>query len=199
MPVKDAGRGLSAATFASLLSRLGPDTESGGAAYEHLRRALVGFFTWRGAATPEECADETLDRLAVRLAEGVIVGDVPRFAHGIARLVLLEHWRRPDRRSVPLEDLGHEPAAPADRPDGDDARAQSLARCLDELPAEGRELLLRYYGGGDGRSRIDGRKRMAHALGLSENALRSRAQRLRDQLESCITRRLASPRGDTEP
>ena len=197
MPTKDAGRGPSAGTFASLLTRLGPDTESAGTAYEHLRRALVSFFAWRGAATPEECADETLDRLAARVAEGVVVQDVPRFAHGIARLVLLEHWRRPDARVLPLDELGPEPAAPAEAPD-DDVRVQCLSRCLDELAPKGRDLILRYYGG-DGRSRIDGRRQMAQALGLSENALRSRAQRLRDQLESCVRRRMASPANDTKP
>ena len=196
MSVKDAGRGLSAARFASLLARLGPDPESAGAAYEYLRRALVAFFSWRGAATPEECADETLDRLATRLDEGLTVDNVPRFALGIARLVLLEHWRRPEARGVRLDALGYEPAAPAEQP-ADEGRARSLARCLEELPPGGRDLVLGYYAG-DGRDRIDGRKRMAQALGLSENALRSRAQRLRDQLEKCLTRREAPPTRDTQ-
>jgi DNA-directed RNA polymerase specialized sigma24 family protein len=189
MPAKDAGRGLSADAFASLLSRLGPDTERAGRVYEDLRRALVSFFAWRGAATPEECADESLDRLAARIDEGVAVEDVPRFALGIARLVLLEHWRRPGARHVPLDELPREPKAP--EPPDDDARARSLAGCLDELPAESRSLILDYYGG-DGRGRIDRRKGMAERLGISENALRSRAQRVRDQLESCVRRRLVS-------
>jgi DNA-directed RNA polymerase specialized sigma24 family protein len=97
MPSKDAGRGLTAGAVASLLARLGPDAERAGSAYEHLRRTLMSFFAWRGAATPEDCADETLDRLAARLDDGVAVEDVPRFARGIARMVLLERWRRPER------------------------------------------------------------------------------------------------------
>ena len=36
----------------------------------------------------EECADETLDRLAARLDEGVAVEDLPRAARCIARLAL---------------------------------------------------------------------------------------------------------------
>jgi DNA-directed RNA polymerase specialized sigma24 family protein len=196
MPANDAGRGLTAGAFASLLTRLGPDPERAGSSYEHLRRALVSFFAWRGAATPEECADETLDRLAARLDEGVAVKDVPRFAHGIARLVLLEHWRRPDARSVPLEELAPQPATVAETPE-DDALRQCLDRCLDELVPESRDLILEYYGG-EGRSRIDRRKRTAQALGVSESALRSRAQRLRDQLEGCVRRCLAPPAGDTK-
>jgi DNA-directed RNA polymerase specialized sigma24 family protein len=185
------GRGLTSAGFASLLARLGPDAESAGAVYEHLRRALVSFFAWRGAATPDECADETLDRLAGRLDEGVDVKDLPRFARGIARLVLLEHWRRPDARGVPLEDLGaRQPPAP-EAPD-DDVLAECLQRCLAGLPSDGRDLILEYYVA-EGRARIERRQGMARTLGISESALRNRAQRLRDQLERCIARCRASP------
>jgi DNA-directed RNA polymerase specialized sigma24 family protein len=186
---KDAERGLTAGAFASLLTRLGPDAERAGSAYEHLRRALVSFFAWRGAATPEECADETLDRLATRLDEGVVVEDVPRFARGIARLVLLEHWRRPDARGVPLE--GGSSRHLIAEPPAEDTLAECLSRCLGELAPDGRILILEYYGA-EGRSRIDTRKRLAQALGISESALRNRAQRLRDNLEICITRGLAA-------
>jgi DNA-directed RNA polymerase specialized sigma24 family protein len=186
MSAKDARRGLTAAAFTSLLSRLDPDAERAGSAYEHLRRALVSFFAWRGAATPDECADETLDRLAVRLDEGVAVENVARFAHGIARMVLLEHWRRPDARDVPLAALPK--AAPTAEDDPDDgALADCLDRCLGELAAESRALILEYYAG-EGGSRIEARKRMARELGVSESALRNRMQRVRDEVERCIGR-----------
>jgi DNA-directed RNA polymerase specialized sigma24 family protein len=186
------GRGLTAGGFASLLARLGPDAERAGPAYEHLRRALVGYFAWRGAATCEECADETLDRLARKLDEGVVVEDLARFARGIARLVLLEHWRRPDARGLSLDDVAaNQPIAPVE-PD-DDARAKCLDHCLAELAPDSRDLILEYYLG-EGRTRIDRRKRMARALGVSESALRNRAQRVRDQLEGCVTGCLSPPR-----
>ena len=195
MSAKDAGRGLTAGAFSSLLTRLGPDAERAGSAYEHLRRALVSFFAWRGAATPEECADETLDRLATRLDAGAVVEDLPRFARGIARLVLLEHWRRPDARGVPLEDVGHQVTAePAD----DDALPACLDRCLGELAPDSRALILEYYLA-EGRNRIDTRKRMVRALGVSESALRNRAQRLRDQLERCITACVGSSAAGAPP
>jgi hypothetical protein len=38
---------------------------------------------------------------------------------------------------------------------------------------------------GTGRERIDGRAQLAETLGLSENALRHRAQRLRNRLRVC--------------
>jgi DNA-directed RNA polymerase specialized sigma24 family protein len=183
MSAKHAGRGPSPAAFATLLARLGPDADRAGAAYEHLRRALVTLFAWRGASIPEELADETLDRLARRLDEGVEVQDLARFARGIARLVLLEHWRRPEGRGVPLEDAGQRPIGD-DK--GDDARSECLQRCLGEIAADGRDLILEYYSA-EGRRRIEVRKKMARALEVSESALRNRAQRLRDRLERCIT------------
>jgi DNA-directed RNA polymerase specialized sigma24 family protein len=70
-------------------------------------------------------------------------------------------------------------------------------RCLAELPADGRALILEYYAA-EGRLKIDGRKRLAAALGLSDTALRNRAQRLRDRLERCVRRRLDSG-ADTKP
>ena len=190
MSARDARRGLSAVAFASLLDRLGPDREHAGAAYEHLRRALVSFFAWRGAATPEDCADETLDRLAARLDEGVAVEALPRFAHGIARLVLLEHWRRPEARGVPLTGAGSRHLIAPQQPE-EPAALECCNRCLGELGSEARSLILEYYTG-DGRNRIEGRKRLARRLAISETALRNRAHRLRDQLERCITRCLAS-------
>jgi DNA-directed RNA polymerase specialized sigma24 family protein len=191
MSAQGGKRGLDAAALASLLGRLGPDAESAGAAYETLRRALVGYFAWRGALTPEECADETLDRLAARVAEGVAVEDVPRFARGVARLVLLEHWRSAEARQVPLAE------AVADRAEtgaSEDRAHDCLDQCLAELAPGGRELIIEYYVA-EGRARIERRKRMAAALGISESALRNRAQRLRDGLERCITGCLAAPGG----
>jgi DNA-directed RNA polymerase specialized sigma24 family protein len=175
---------------------LAPDAERAGTAYEDLRRALVSFFRWRGAATPEECADETLDRLAAKVHEGVSVEDVPRFARGIARLVLLEHWRSPQAQELAEN---HEPRAQTSPLDADEEHLhRCLDRCLGELDAEGRGLILRYYAE-EGRKRIDSRKEMAAALGLSESALRNRSQRLRDRLERCLTGCLGSHRrpGDT--
>jgi DNA-directed RNA polymerase specialized sigma24 family protein len=185
--------GPNSSAFARLLERLGPDADSAGLAYETLRRALVGFFTWRGAATPEECADETLDRLAARLDEGVEVQDVPRFARGIARLVLLEHWRRPDAQRSPIGER-LPAAAPADP--AEEALHRCLDRCLSKLPPDGSRLIVEYYVG-EGRSRIERRREQARALGVSETALRNRAQRLRERLEACITGCLAGA-ADTE-
>jgi DNA-directed RNA polymerase specialized sigma24 family protein len=167
--------------FARLLARLHTDAEEAGREYERLRGALVRFFEWRGAWPPEECADEALDRLAQKLEEKV-VDDVRQYAHGIARHVLLEQRRRPVFSSI--EEHPEVATVPTTPPD-DDPLQRCFERCLADAPDDGRALVLQYYEG-ERHARITHRRRLAAALGVSENALRSRVQRLRDQLELCV-------------
>lgn len=169
-----------------LLFRLDADQSTAGEKYEQLRRGLVKIFDWRGAAAPDICADETIDRVARKLAAGVIIDDVVAFAYGVARLVMLEQNRRPEARLVSLDEAkGIVDIAPRERDDS--SRLPCLEHCLDELDAEARALILRYYLHAR-RQRIDGRAALARELGLSQNALRSRAQRIRDRLERCTNR-----------
>ncbi len=177
------GGTLTAEGLSRLLDRLDPDPDEAARAYEHLRRALLRFFEWRGAWPPDECADITIDRLGRRLEEDTSIGDVRHYAHGIARLVLLERQRRPTAASV--DDLDHLPfVEPAGGDDGDVLR-ECFDRCLADVPSDGRSLLLAYYEG-ERAVKIANRRRLASTLGLSENALRSRVQRLRDRLEHCV-------------
>jgi DNA-directed RNA polymerase specialized sigma24 family protein len=145
------------------------------------------FFDWRGAWAPDECADETLDRLAEKLAVDTQIDDVTRYAHGIARLVLLERLRR--QAQDPLGP-GSEDADLAGFPsisqgDTDEALHHCFERCLAGLAEESRTVVLQYYVG-EGRTKIDHRRRLARSLGLSDNALRSRVQRLRERVEQCV-------------
>jgi DNA-directed RNA polymerase specialized sigma24 family protein len=181
---KDDVQALTAERFVGLLARLHADQEQAGQEYERLRRSLIRFFDWRGGLPPDECADECLDRLARRLAERVPVLDVRHFALGIARLVLLERRRQP--RVTSIGDTAAVETSPMPgEPDVTSALHDCFDRCLAEMPIEGRTLLLNYYEGERDR-KIANRRRLSASLGLSENALRSRVQRLRDRLEHCI-------------
>jgi len=176
--------------FDRLLARLDADPGRAAAEFDRLRRTLIKFFDWRGASAPDDAADETLDRLAGKLEE-VDVVDVPAFAHGIARLVLHEVQRDEARRGS-LDGL--ELAAP-EKEDGPvpEPLLRQLRQCLEGLPRENRDLLLAYYATGDGTGKIEGRQRLARKWGLSANALRSRVQRLRDRVESCLRERHVFP------
>jgi DNA-directed RNA polymerase specialized sigma24 family protein len=168
--------------FHRLLVRLDPDPAGAGHGFGRLRGKLVRFLEVRGARYPEDDADETIHRLAAKLESGARVLDLEAFALGIARLVLHESRRRRGLRLVSLDGEALPLAAP---PHGSEAEARSgrLQRCLDALPADSRELLLAYYGAGEGVRRIEARRRLADRWGLNPSTLRTRVQRLRERLE----------------
>jgi DNA-directed RNA polymerase specialized sigma24 family protein len=182
---------LTGGAFERFLSCLDADIEHAGEKYEAIRRKLVKYFDWRGAHFPEECADETLDRVVRKLEAGETIRDIPTYCHGIARLVFLETLKKPDNRRVGLDELSSVAAPPALRED-EGAKQDCFARCLGGLPVESRQLLLQYYQD-ELREKINNRQAMADSLRIPLNALRSRVQRLRDKLERCITDCLKGP------
>lgn len=164
-----------------LLQRLGETPDAAGEAYESLRRLLCRYFEVRGCRDAGVLSDEVFDRMSRRLAEGVEIADIGAYAHGIARLVLLEARRRPMDGT-----LDAEPAAEVD--DDQQAReatAACLDRCLTRLGATTRAEVLDYYAA-EGRRRIDGRRQLAARLGVSATALRLRMLRVRLTLERCV-------------
>jgi DNA-directed RNA polymerase specialized sigma24 family protein len=177
-----AARSITPAGFAYLLARLDADPGRAAMEYERLRLTLVKFFDWRGAWDPDACADEALDRLVARLEGNTEVVDVRRYAHGIARLVLLERLR--SQALAPRDDESKLADMAAPPHEGADPRRECFERCLAALPPDGRTLVLEYYDG-TGQTKIQNRRRVAQSIGVSENALRSRVQRLRDRLETC--------------
>jgi DNA-directed RNA polymerase specialized sigma24 family protein len=170
--------------LAGFLHRLDPDYDTAGEKYERLRLTLIKFFDWRGAHFPDEYADETINRVIRKLEDGETITDVPTFCHGVARMLLLEKLKGPDSRKSDLE-TAPAIALIAHQPEESDPRLECLTRCLAELPPEGRELILRYYSD-DKRQKINNRLALSEELGIPLNAVRSRAQRIRDKLERCI-------------
>lgn len=172
--------------FAGLLASLDSDPESAGEKYERIRGGLVRFFEWRGAPYPEEHADDALNRVARKLGEGQAVEDPFTYVYGVARLVLVEAFKRRDRERAALAQLPAASAAARNDPEpGESARFECLDRCLEELPDDGKDLLTAYYQG-EKRAKIEARARLAERLGLAPNALRLRASRLRQRLEACV-------------
>jgi len=181
-------RELTPNAFTKLLAKLSTDPEIAGGKYEELRRRLIKFFEWRGSFFPEELADETLNRTARKIDEGEeIEKNVIALALGIARFVFLETLKHPDNRRAAMEELAPVAAPLEHRGDDDDPWVVCLRECLRGLPEENRELIIEYYQE-EGRAKIADRKTLAGKLGISLNALFSRAKRIRDKLEQCVTR-----------
>lgn len=181
--------GIAPEAWNGLLAFLGRGGGDGGAAYEEVRRRLQFFFEWKGCVGAAELADETLNRVATKLAAGEdIRTDEPgRYAFGVARFVYLEAVKR-NARLVQAERSGAAPE-PAEDAAQRERRLAALEACLDGLPPRTQQMVLRYHAD-DGRQRIDHRKQLADELGIALNALRIRVHRLRAQIEACVRARL---------
>ena len=184
---------LTADSFEKFLCWLSPDREEAGKKYEQLRKKLVKLFTWRGCHIPEELFDETVNRVAKKIALGaaVCLGHPFDYCFGVARMVLLEYWRKARPKPLP-EDV---PSPDISQPEWDETELDSLRQCLDRLSARDRDLITRYYQG-EGRERIQIRREMA-SEGPGANALRIQIYRIRSSLRERYLRMRPSPKRET--
>jgi DNA-directed RNA polymerase specialized sigma24 family protein len=170
--------------FDKLLDALDPQRDAAGSRYLEIRRNLVRLFEWRGCATPDEYADETINRCARKLGEGEEIRDVPTYCVGIARMVLREVSRDRSQQMRPLDEAPEPRVAPADSGGDFDGRAECLRGCLQQLSPETRNLILHYYQGDKGE-KIKSRKILTEDLGIPASTLRMRALRVRERLQTC--------------
>jgi DNA-directed RNA polymerase specialized sigma24 family protein len=172
--------------FDQFLSLLDLDRDRAGEIYETLRRNLVHMFIWRGCRDPEAHADETINRVIRKVDEGEEVRDVIAYAHGVARMLLLEIFKKQEREPIGIDELPPLAAQPAEQDESENG-VLCLRRCLNRLPEESRQLIVLYYQGERG-AKIENRKRLAESLRITLNALRYRAFDLRQRLQGCIER-----------
>jgi len=167
-----------------LLACLGQDRESAGEKYIEIRGNLTRFFEWRGCPFPEDHADETINRVAKRIAEGEEIRNPSSYCVGVARMLLLEIAKG---RAREQQALGEAAGSQLVMPDEDAAEGpiQCLRSCLQELPPDNRELIIEYYQGEKG-AKIQNRKRLTERFGVPVNTLRMRALRLREKLQACV-------------
>lgn len=175
----------------AFLARLDADRNKAGLAYEQIRRKLVTFFRVNGSwDEAEQLADTTLDRV-IRRSEEVQVRELPGFIRGVARRVSSERHRT-KVRPVPLDDTPEivRKANPVKDP-AEQAIAENLLGCLDkcanQLRPVDRELIFEFYRF-DGGQKIEARKKLAAAYGITPDTLRVKAFRVRRELEACMTK-----------
>lgn len=177
---------LSQDAFDAMLAWLDPDRERAGTKYETIRVRLMKILTCRGCASPEELADETINRVASKVPEiaGTWEGDPSVYFYKVAQNIFLE-WRRVTIRQVdvPVEEAQSIPAVAA--ASDEVAEHDCLEQCLQEL-AEGERTLMLEYHRQQGQAKIDHRKKLATEMGIAINALRIRAHRIRRSLRKCV-------------
>jgi DNA-directed RNA polymerase specialized sigma24 family protein len=171
--------------FDKLLERFSSNRDEAGIQYELARRKVVRFFEWRLVETAEECADETMNRVARRIDEGQNIDKLMAYIFGVARIIFKEVINERKQAPIALDDA---PAALSVRTPEvvePDVRQICFDRCLEKLEAENRDLILDYYEG-TGRAKIDNRQKLADKLRIPLNALRIRVHRTKNTLEDCI-------------
>jgi len=170
--------------FERFLALLAAEREAAGEQYELVRLKLVKYFELRMSANPDDLADETIDRVARRLAGGERIEspEVMRYVYGVARNVLLESWKNEQRQKK----SGYLTAA-GDEGDQENAELQldCFQECLGQISEDSRGLVLRYYQH-TGRAKIDDRLALARELTIPANALRIRIHRIKSELQRCI-------------
>lgn len=180
-------QGLTREGFDSLLAQLHPDRDRAGELYESTRRKLIRLFEWRGCDRPEDLADETINRVARRMAEGIELKSADSYGYfcGVAHLVYKETLRRSSRELRSLESGEWPPPiyVPEEDEEPADRRLECLHQCLATLPQDKRDLLLRYH---QGENNIRNRRTLARDLEIPLNALRIRVHRERRKLEACV-------------
>ena len=177
-------------SFARLLEWIDDGADSDGQKYLEMRRLLVNYFDRKNCPSPDELADETLNRVARRLEEeGTIETDAPaKFCYITARFVFLESLRGKENKSVSIDEVKADKIIAQEDAKEKDLKEKMLAcleNCVGALEETHRELIVKYYYGAE-RVKIENRRSLAEKLGISLNALTIRACRIRDKLEICV-------------
>jgi RNA polymerase sigma factor (sigma-70 family) len=170
--------------FENLLTALDEDRDLAAEKYLEIRGNLVRFFEWRGCSFPDDHADETLNRVAKRIAAGEEVRNPASYSIGVARMLLLEIIKEQAREQRALKETVNAQESVDDSTDSEE-RLECLKVCLNHLSPDNRELIIQYYQGEKG-DKIQNRKSLVERLGIPVNTLRMRALRLREKLQICV-------------
>src|SRR5437870_9513374 len=125
--------------FAGFLEWLNPDRDRAGEEYERLRFRLCTFFSQRHCGFADELADETINRVILKSAAEMIENKIAYF-YGVARNVYRESLRK-ERPHVDIDEV----TVAARAPEEPSFSRECLDKCLAELSAENRSLVLDYF------------------------------------------------------
>lgn len=160
----------------------------------HRLGAFIGGLL-RDAHAAEDVIQEVWVLLAAAVGKGVRIENQPAWCRGVARNLILKHWRRQQTAKVVADsevmeaflervDLAFSETG-RDADDEWQRRQQALDECVATLPEKSRRLLsLRY----EGRVPVE---EVARRVGQSFDAVTKALYRLRQALADCVERKLA--------
>lgn len=179
MPKDQAAKEITAEKFADFLAWLSPNMDESGEAYERLRFRLITFFAGRNCRFPEELADETINRVTLKISSEVTIENKFGFCYGVAKNVFLESLRK-EKEFLNIDDV--QIAAKEKKEDFTD---KCLDKCLNGLSVENRTLVLDYFSENKS-AKITLRERISDTLEMSKTALRMKVMRIKNKLRDCL-------------
>jgi DNA-directed RNA polymerase specialized sigma24 family protein len=106
------------------------------------------------------------------------------YSIGVARMLLRELGRERAGEPRPLDQVREPHVVPPESDEKPEDWMECLRRCLDQLSATNRDLILSYYQGDKGE-KIRNRKGLVRSFGIPASTLRMRALRVREALQLC--------------
>jgi len=170
---------VTAENFASFLVWLDPNRDAAGEAYERLRFRLCRFFAQRNCNFADELADETINRVILKVGSEPIENKMG-YCYGVAKNVYRESLRK-TRPQVNIDEVVVAAAEPAEPEFSHDC----LDQCLANLPSDSRTLLLDYFSVAK-RRKIELHRRISQTLRKSQTALRMQVMRTKQKLKLCV-------------
>ncbi len=179
MPESTTTKEVTREKFVTFLEWLSPETDQAGEEYERLRFRLCTFFGQRRCGFADELADETINRVILKVSEERVESKIA-YCYGVARNVYRE-WLRKQRTHLDIDDV----TIAAKLPEEQNFSSECLDKCLGELPPETRTLLLDYFSEAK-LAKIKLHQRISESLKTSQTALRMRVMRSKQKLKVCV-------------
>lgn len=177
--------------FNEFLAWLDSDSDEAPRKFILIQSRLIQIFVSRGCVDAEMLANEVTNRVCVRIEK--VRKDYPdplRCCIGFVEHVYQEYLREQIKILNPVL------PPPPPPPDELETEDRCLNECMAKLPGSDRELVRRYFEG-EKRAKIMGRKKLADERGLTLNALRIQAFKLRRKLLLCLRACLEQAEAET--
>ena len=173
--------------LARLLGWLAPDEETAAQKYEEIRKGLIKFFHFRGCADSETLADETFNRVAVKIAGVEFDGNVKQitYFYSFASKIYLEDLTERKKIAAKSKQIASKFEKQVKPEKTNSPGSVCLDKCLTKHPPQERQILLRYYSFGK-NEKTEMRKKLADEQGINLEYLHTKISRLRKTVGECL-------------
>lgn len=159
--------------------------DEAGIVYNELRNSLVRFFQIKGDFDPDEAADSTLDRAALKIPKDTLIENLTGYCFGVARFIFLERIKHTKRlNSAAVEFYRQRNLSQINSETNDEFLV--FRECFEKL-TDIEQLFLRGYFADLTFAELEkSRRQICVENDITPNNLRLKVFRLRQRLENCV-------------